>query len=67
MSMIATIENKSIQVLTSGEGTVGTAAWKQVVARYQQPSWWRAVWQLVDTLVPYAALWYLFGCWRLDK
>ena len=59
MDMNATIETKSISVLTTGEGPVGTAAWKQVVARYQQPSWWRAVWQLVNTLVPYAALWYL--------
>jgi omega-6 fatty acid desaturase (delta-12 desaturase) len=45
--------------LMSGEGQNGTAAWKRIVSRYQQPSWWRAVWQLVNTLVPYAALWYL--------
>ncbi|MEO8353687.1 MAG: fatty acid desaturase, partial [Chthoniobacteraceae bacterium] len=57
--MNATIENKNIPVLTTGEVPVGAAAWKQVVARYQQPSRWRAVWQLVNTLVPYAALWYL--------
>ena len=33
--------------------------WKAIVARYQEPSRWRAIWQLVDTLIPYAALWYL--------
>ena len=33
--------------------------WKQIVARYQQPSTPRAVWQIVNTLVPYGALWYL--------
>ncbi|MDZ4403172.1 fatty acid desaturase [Prosthecobacter sp.] len=33
--------------------------WKAIVAEYQQPSTWRATWQLVNTLVPYAALWLL--------
>ena len=36
-----------------------TSAWKQIVARYQKPSVGRGVWQIVNTLVPYAALWYL--------
>jgi len=31
--------------------------WKEIVARYQKPSIGRAVWQLVNTLVPYAILW----------
>jgi len=35
------------------------AAWKAIVLKYQQPSVGRAVWQLVNTLVPYAGLWYL--------
>ena len=35
------------------------AEWKAIVAEYQKPSVWRATWQLVDTLCPYAALWYL--------
>jgi acyl-lipid omega-6 desaturase (Delta-12 desaturase) len=35
------------------------AAWKAIVAKYQQPSRWRAIWQIIDTFVPYAALWYL--------
>ncbi|MBW8782375.1 MAG: fatty acid desaturase [Verrucomicrobia bacterium] len=33
-------------------------AWKQVVADYQQPSVWRASWQLVNTFGFYALLWY---------
>ncbi|HEV2436461.1 MAG TPA: fatty acid desaturase [Verrucomicrobiae bacterium] len=33
--------------------------WKPIVARYQQPALGRALWQVVNTLVPYAALWYL--------
>jgi omega-6 fatty acid desaturase (delta-12 desaturase) len=31
--------------------------WYKSVARYQRPDLRKAVWQLVDTLVPYAALW----------
>ena len=30
-----------------------------MIERYQQPSTWRAVWQLLNTFVPYALLWYL--------
>lgn len=33
--------------------------WKQIVVRYQTPSTGRAVWQIVNTLVPYATLWCL--------
>lgn len=36
-----------------------TLAWKQVVARYQKASVPRGVWQIVNTLVPYAGLWVL--------
>ena len=36
-----------------------TSAWKAVVLKYQQPSLPRAIWQLMNTLVPYAGLWYL--------
>src|SRR6266550_1013408 len=36
-----------------------TAVWKEIVAKYQQPSTPRAVWQIVNTLVPYGLLWYL--------
>jgi acyl-lipid omega-6 desaturase (Delta-12 desaturase) len=33
--------------------------WQNVVARYQKSALWPAVWQMMNTLVPYAALWYL--------
>jgi omega-6 fatty acid desaturase (delta-12 desaturase) len=36
-----------------------TSVWKEIVARYQKPAVWRGVWQIVNTLVPYAALWFL--------
>ena len=35
------------------------AEWKKAIARYQEPSTWRALVQLADTLVPLAGLWYL--------
>ena len=33
--------------------------WKEVVARFQKPCLKRALWQVANTLIPYAALWYL--------
>lgn len=36
-----------------------TPAWKTIVARYQEPALWRGIWQVLNTLVPYAGLWYL--------
>jgi omega-6 fatty acid desaturase (delta-12 desaturase) len=34
-------------------------AWKEIVLKYQKPSTWRALWQIVNTIVPYALCWYL--------
>ena len=34
------------------------APWQKIVAKYQKPEAWRSIWQLVNTLVPYALLWY---------
>src|SRR5712671_4453582 len=34
------------------------AAWREIVTRYQQPSLVRALWQILDTFVPYALIWY---------
>jgi omega-6 fatty acid desaturase (delta-12 desaturase) len=33
--------------------------WKEVVRKYQKPAAWPGVWQVVNTLVPYATLWWL--------
>jgi omega-6 fatty acid desaturase (delta-12 desaturase) len=33
--------------------------WKEAVARYQRPALCRGVWQVLNTLVPYIALWFL--------
>jgi omega-6 fatty acid desaturase (delta-12 desaturase) len=33
--------------------------WKALVAQYEKPNAWRASWQLANTLLPYAGLWWL--------
>lgn len=33
--------------------------WQRLLAKYQNPHRLKSIWQLVNTLVPYAALWYL--------
>jgi len=38
--------------------TPDATAWKAIVARFQQPSTGRASWQVINTFVPYALLWY---------
>jgi acyl-lipid omega-6 desaturase (Delta-12 desaturase) len=46
-----------------GETNAGSpqevAAWKTIVAKYQKSSTWRALWQIINTLVPFAGIWYL--------
>ena len=45
--------------MMAAERSTDTAVWKAIVVRYQQPSRWHGIWQIVNSLVPYAALWYL--------
>jgi omega-6 fatty acid desaturase (delta-12 desaturase) len=35
------------------------ATWKRIVLKFQRPSTPRALWQLLDTLIPYAGIWYM--------
>lgn len=35
------------------------AGWQRIVSRYQHPSTTRAIWQVLNTFIPYAALWVL--------
>ena len=44
---------------TDGKRQPDVAVWKDIVAQYQKSSTWRALWQMVDTLVPYGLLWFL--------
>src|SRR5437879_3590347 len=44
---------------TASIGAADKAAWRSIVEKYRQPSTPRALWQLANTFVPYALLWYL--------
>lgn len=35
------------------------AVWKEIVAKYQKSSTWRALWQIANTFIPFAAAWCL--------
>jgi acyl-lipid omega-6 desaturase (Delta-12 desaturase) len=49
-----------MDLATTPSAASETAAnWKEVVAKYQQPTPRRALWQLLNTLVPYVSLWCL--------
>ena len=41
------------------EKPTSTSTWKKIVNRYEQPGLRLSLWQLINTLVPYGALWYL--------
>jgi acyl-lipid omega-6 desaturase (Delta-12 desaturase) len=41
------------------ESRPDTTKWKKIVAQYQKPSATRAAWQIVNTVGPYALLWFL--------
>lgn len=41
------------------------AEWKAMVAKFQRPSVSRATWQVVNSIVPYAAIWVLMA-WSLN-
>ncbi len=45
--------------MTHEKGQFNPMAWKAVVATYQRPSLWRSIFQIVNSVVPYAALWFL--------
>jgi omega-6 fatty acid desaturase (delta-12 desaturase) len=44
---------------TQAKSVADNAAWKAIVLKYQKPSPWKASWQIINTLVPYALVWYL--------
>jgi hypothetical protein len=61
MAVIARHAEKE-STMSSGQNSTrapdraSTAEWRRIVERCQQPSTPRALWQLVNTLVPYALL-----------
>ncbi|HTS16184.1 MAG TPA: fatty acid desaturase [Verrucomicrobiae bacterium] len=53
------VANAQSAASTATSDQASTSAWQQIVAKYQQPSRWRSIWQIANTIIPYAALWYL--------
>jgi omega-6 fatty acid desaturase (delta-12 desaturase) len=45
--------------LGSGQIHISKPSWYQAIARYGQPSLRKAIWQLLNTFIPYLALWIL--------
>ena len=46
-------------VFTDAVRQAEATPWKDVVAKYQVPTVARSTWQIVNSIVPYAVLWYL--------
>lgn len=42
---------------SDSDGDARSAGWRNALAAHQTPSRWRAIWQIVNTTVPYFALW----------
>jgi len=52
-----TSDSIPMRAINAASTPVSGATWKAVIAKYQRPSAFRALWQIVNTLVPYALLW----------
>src|SRR5437773_8082704 len=44
---------------SASSGDEKQPVWKKIVAKYSKPAVGRGTWQLINTLVPYTALWVL--------
>ncbi len=40
-------------------------SWRKIVAKYQAPDYFKSIWQLVNTLIPYGILWVIM-VWSLN-
>jgi omega-6 fatty acid desaturase (delta-12 desaturase) len=47
------------QTSTKTEAKADSQAWRRIVSKYQKPAAMRGAWQLLNTLIPYATLWFL--------
>jgi omega-6 fatty acid desaturase (delta-12 desaturase) len=57
--MVDAVNEKSADLPSASKDQYDTKAWKEIVAKYQEPSTPRAVWQIVNTLGPLAIIWVL--------
>jgi omega-6 fatty acid desaturase (delta-12 desaturase) len=54
---VSVVSQDSLLVPT--EQQIDPGNWKEVVAKYQQPSLWRSIFQIVNSFVPFVALWFV--------
>ena len=54
-----TLTEQKASPATEPKQETSVAEWKEIVAKYQEPSIGCAIWQMTNTLGPYAILWYL--------
>ena len=64
MNSSQTSQSRSAQETTSANATECSAepqpiSWRKIVAKYQQPSLAKSLWQITNTVLPYAGLWAL--------
>lgn len=52
-----TNHSDTAQTVTKAEALENPKAWRKLVVKYQKPSVMKAIWQLVNTLVPLLAVW----------
>jgi omega-6 fatty acid desaturase (delta-12 desaturase) len=48
-----------MDIVSNGPAEPDVSRWHEIVARYAKSDLGRSLWQVVNTLVPYFALWYL--------
>lgn len=56
-SYLVSNDLKIDQAVTKAEALENPKAWRKLVVKYQKPSLKKAIWQLVNTLVPLLAVW----------
>src|SRR5258706_10234366 len=53
------MQNSNLPPSNAATEATASAGWRDIVARYQKPDSWRGLWQIANTLLPYAGLWFL--------
>lgn len=51
--------NPEVFMSFSSQSSTIDQSWKKIVAHYAKPAAWRSIWQIINSLVPYLALWAL--------
>ncbi len=67
MSSVSTVERREgITNLDTSKGAVVHAEWYRGLTKYEKPDMGKAVWQMLNTFVPYLAIWAL-SVWMLKN